>query len=195
MDPEVYYEYTPKKGFFENLGTHIIDFIQTFVVFGAIFALIYLFVAQFHKVSGQSMFPTMHNGDFLITEKISYRFGEPNRGQIVVLKNPRNDAQDFIKRIIAVPGDTVKIENNSIFLNGGLLDETYLPPGIPTRGGTFLQDGSSATMGPNQYLVIGDNREHSSDSREFGPVGKEKLIGRALLRYWPPQAVGLLILK
>ena len=131
----------------------------------------------------------------MITEKISYRFGEPNRGQIVVLKNPRNDAQDFIKRIIAIPGDTVKIENNSIFLNGGSLDEAYLPSGTITRGGTFLQDGNSATMGPNQYLVIGDNREHSSDSREFGPVGKEKLIGRALLRYWPPQAVGLLILK
>lgn len=195
MDPEVYFEYTPKKGFFENLGNHVIDFIQTFVVFGAIFALIYLFVAQFHKVSGQSMFPTMHNGDFLITEKLSYRFGEPKRGQIVVLKNPRNDSQDFIKRIIGLPSDTIKIENNSIFLNGGLLDESYLPPGTPTHGQAFLQDGNTITVPANQYFVVGDNREHSSDSREFGPVGKEKLIGRALFRYWPPQTVGLLILK
>lgn len=195
MDPEVYYEYTPKKGFFENLGTHIIDFIQTFVVFGAIFALIYLFVAQFHKVSGQSMFPTMHNGDFLITEKISYRFGEPKHDQIVVLKNPRNESQDFIKRIIGLPGDTIKIENNSIFLNGGLLDETYLPSGTPTNGGAFLQEGNTITVPANQYFVVGDNREHSSDSREFGPVGREKLIGRGFFRYWPPQSVGLLILK
>ncbi|TSC87720.1 MAG: signal peptidase I [Microgenomates group bacterium Gr01-1014_7] len=195
MDQETYYEYTPKKSFFENLSSHIIDFIQTFVVFGAIFALIYLFVAQFHKVSGQSMFPTMHNGDFLITEKISYRLGDPKHGQIVVLKNPREESQDFIKRIIAIPGDTIRLENNAIFLNGGLLNEPYLPPGTPTRGESFLREGNTFTVPSNQYFVIGDNREHSSDSREFGPVGREKLIGRGLFRYWPPQSVGLLILK
>ena len=93
MDPNtVYGDTPPHKGFFENLGSHAIDFIQTLVVFGAIFALIYLFVAQFHKVSGNSMFPTMHNGDYLITEKISYRLGQPQRGQIVVLKNPRDES-------------------------------------------------------------------------------------------------------
>lgn len=195
MDPNAYYDYSQNKGFFANLGSQIIDFIQTLVVFGAIFALIYIFIAQFHKVSGQSMFPTIHDGDFLITEKISYRLGEPKQGQIVVLKNPRDESQDFIKRIIGLPGDRIKLQNGKIFLNGGLLNEPYLPADTETRGESFLRDGDSYTLGPDQYFVLGDNREHSSDSRDFGPIGKEKLIGRAFFRYWPPQSMGLLTAK
>lgn len=196
MDSETYYyNYTPKKGGFENLGSHIIDFIQTLVVFGAIFALIYLFVAQFHKVSGSSMFPTMKNGDYLITEKITYRFGGPKRGDIIVLKNPRDESQDFIKRIIATPGDTIRIEENKVFINGGVINEIYLPPGTKTRPGAFLTDKSTTRAGPNQYFVMGDNREHSSDSREWGGVTKEEVVGRALFRYWPPPTVGLLTNK
>src|SRR6266540_327188 len=125
MDPNTYYGGAPQKTFFESLTSHLIDFIQTLVVFGAIFALIYLFVAQFHKVSGNSMFPTYHNGDYLITEKISYRLGGPKRGDVVVLKNPRDESQDFIKRIIALPGDTIKIEQNFVFINGEKTPETY----------------------------------------------------------------------
>jgi len=195
VDPNTYYDYPPNKGFFENIGSQIIDFIQTLVVFGAIFALIYIFVAQFHKVQGQSMFPTIHNGDFLVTEKISYRLGEPKRGQIVVLKNPRDESVDFIKRIIALPGDQIKIEQSRFFLNGGVLNEPYLPPGTTVTGENFLKDGEAYTLGPNQYFVAGDNRKNSSDSRDFGPIGKEKLIGRAFFRYWPPQSVGLIINK
>ncbi len=196
MDPNTLYDYQPQqKGFFENLGSHVIDFIETLVVFGAVFALIYLFVAQFHKVSGNSMFPTMHDGDYLITEKISYRLGEPKRGEIVVLKNPRNESQDFIKRIIAIPGDTIGIERNSVFVNGGLIPEKYLPLNTPTHAGAFITEGNSIKAGPNQYFVIGDNRNHSSDSREWGPVTKKEIIGRALFRYWPPQSIGLLTNK
>lgn len=195
VDPENYLNSlgtTPQKGFFENLGTHVVDFIQTLVVFGAIFALIYLFVAQFHKVSGNSMFPTYHNGDYLITEKISFRLGEPKRDDVIVLKNPRNESQDFIKRIIALPGDTIKIENGSVFVNGGLVNETYLPPNTRTPAGAFLTEGTTITAGENQYFVIGDNRNHSSDSREWGSITKKEIIGKAIFRYWPPNSVGLL---
>lgn len=188
------YDYNPEphESFFDSMRTHLIDFIQTLVVFGAIFTLIYLFVAQFHKVSGNSMLETMHNGDFLITEKISYRLGDPHRGQIVVLKDPMDETKDFIKRIIAIPGDTVKIEEGRVFVNGGALTESYLVPGTQTRGGAFLSDGATVTIPPNRYLVFGDNRNHSSDSREWGPVAKEKLVGRAFFQYWPPQKVGML---
>lgn len=195
MDPNIYYGDTPKKGFFESLGSHVIDFIQTLVVFGAIFALLYLFVAQFHKVSGNSMVPTFQNGNYLITEKISYRFGKPQAGDIIVLKNPRDESQDFIKRIIAVPEDTIKIENNSVFVNGAALSESYLPPNTPTRSGAFLTEGSTVKAGPNQYFVIGDNRSHSSDSREWGAVTKEEIVGKAFFRYWPPQSMGILTNK
>lgn len=195
MNPDIYNGGEVKKSFFENLGSHLIDLIQTLVVFGAIFAIIYLFVAQFHKVSGNSMVPTYHNGDFLITEKISYRFGEPKRGSVIVLKNPKDESQDFIKRVIAIPGDTIKIENNFIYLNGELLKETYLPANTTTNAGAYLSEGISVTAGANQYFVIGDNRNHSSDSREWGPITKKEIIGRAFFRYFPIQVIGLLTNK
>lgn len=195
MDPNVYNGGEVKKSFFENLSSHLIDFIQTLVVFGAIFAIIYLFVAQFHKVSGNSMVPTYHNGDFLVTEKISYKLGEPKRGQVIVLKNPRDEAQDFIKRIIAIPGDTIKIQGNYIYLNGQLLNEKYLPTGTLTHAGVYLTEGTTITAGTDQYYVIGDNRDHSSDSREWGPATKKGIIGRALFRYFPIQVMGLLTNK
>lgn len=195
MDNLDYYSTTPPKSFFENLRSHIIDFIQTIVVFGAIFALIYLFIAQFHKVSGNSMVPTLHSGDYLITEKVSYRFGGPKRGDIIVLKNPRDESQDFIKRIIALPGDTIKVEQIGVFVNGQLLEEPYLPTGTQTRSGAFLTEGGQIKVGPNQYFVFGDNRNHSSDSREWGAVIREEIVGKAFFRYWPPPSLGLLIDK
>ncbi|MBI4038763.1 signal peptidase I [Candidatus Daviesbacteria bacterium] len=181
-----------RRSFFEKLKGYFIEFFETIVVVGAIFALIYLFVAQFHKVSGLSMFPTMHDGDFLITEKITYKFSQPKKGEIIVLKNPRDNSQDFIKRIIAVPGDTIKIENNNVYLNGQLLEEVYLPPGTRSRSGSFLTEGSAIKAGNNQYFVFGDNRNHSSDSREWGSITKEEIIGKAFFRYWPPKSLGLL---
>ena len=192
MEPDMVYGDTPQKGFFEHLGGYFIEFIETIVVVGAIFALIYLFVAQFHKVSGQSMFPTMHNNDYLITEKVTYRFSAPKKGDIIVLKNPRDESQDFIKRIIATPGDSVKVENSSVYINGQLSIESYLPAGTITRAAAFLREGEQVKAGTNQYFVFGDNRQHSSDSREWGPVTKEEIVGRAFFRYWPPKSMGLL---
>lgn len=195
MDPNTYYADVPQESLFGRLGGYLIEFIETIVVFGAIFAAIYLFVAQFHKVQGNSMVPTFHTGDYLITEKLSYRFREPKRGEIIVLKNPRDESQDFIKRIIAVPGDTIEISNNTVYLNDQSIKESYLPPGTPTPVGAFLTEGIPVKVANNQYFVIGDNREHSSDSREWGPVTKKEIIGKAFFRYFPPQSIGLLLNK
>ncbi len=194
MDPNLYGE-EPPRSFAQSLGGYAVEFFETLVVFGAIFAAIYLFVAQFHKVSGNSMVPTMHNGDYLITEKVSYRFRNPKEGEIIVLKNPRDESQDFIKRIIAVPGDTLQISNNAVFVNGKELPESYLPAGTSTRTGAFVSEGALIKVGNNQYFAFGDNREHSSDSREWGPITKEEIIGRALFRYFPIPVIGLLTNK
>lgn len=191
MDPNVY-SAEPQKSFLGNLGGYAVEFIETIVIFGAIFAAIYLFVAQFHKVSGNSMVSTMHNGDYLITEKLSYRFRNPKHGEIIVLKNPRDESQDFIKRIIAVPGDTLRITNNSIYVNDQILSEKYLPPGTPIHAGAFVREGDIIKAGDNQYFVFGDNRDHSSDSREWGPITKEEIVGRAFFRYFPIPDMGLL---
>lgn len=187
-----YYGGVPQKSFLQNLGGYFIEFIETVVVIGAVFALIYLFIAQFHKVSGSSMVPTMQSGDYLITEKLSYKFKNPKRGEMIVLKNPRDESQDFIKRIIAVPGDTIEIKDNTVYLNGQILTENYLPAGTLTDPKAFLTEGSAVKAGSDQYFVFGDNRSHSSDSREWGPATKEKIVGKAFFRYWPPQSIGLL---
>lgn len=192
MDQTYYYS-GERKGFFTNLSSHIIDFIQTLVVFGAIFAIIYLFVAQPHKVSGNSMVPTYLNGDYILTDKITYRFRDPKRGEVIVLKNPENESQDFIKRIMALPGDTIRIENNSVYLNDQLITEPYLPPDVKTKPRDFLTDRTNIKVGPNQYFVFGDNREHSSDSRDWGGITREEIVGKVFFRYWPPQQIGLTI--
>lgn len=191
--PNTYYGDTAPKSFFDRLGGYFIEFIESVVVVGAIFALLYLFVAQFHKVSGLSMFPTYNNADFLITEKVSYRFRNPQKGEVIILKNPRDESQDFIKRIIAVPGDTIEVVNNSVFVNGQKIQENYLPSGTLTNSGAFLTEGAAVKAGDNQYFVFGDNRNHSSDSREWGAVTKKEIIGKAFFRYWPPKSIGLLI--
>lgn len=197
MDDQVYSpgyspDNEPKKLTSGGLGSHLVDFIQTFVVFGAIFTVIYLFVAQPHKVSGNSMVPTFHNNDYILTDKLSYRFSLPKKGDVIVLKNPRNESQDFIKRIIAIPGDSVKIENGFVFVNGVKLNELYLPQDTQSLGGSFLSEGEQITAGENQYIVLGDNRNHSSDSREWGPVTRKEIIGKVVFRYFPVNNFGLI---
>ena len=180
------------KSPFQKMGASLVDFIQTLVVFGAIFAIVYLFIAQPHKVSGSSMVPTFQNGDFILTDKISYRIGEPRNGDIIVLKNPRNESQDFIKRIVATPGQSLKVQGNSVYVNGVRIIEAYLPQATVTRNGSFLEEGEEIKVAPNQYYVFGDNRNHSSDSREWGAITKDEIVGKVFFRYWPPDSFGLI---
>jgi signal peptidase I len=188
MEPDVLaYNPEPKPTF----SSHVVDFIQTLVVFIAIGTFIYLFIAQPHKVSGSSMFPNFHDGDYIITDKLSYRFGQPTLGDVVVFKNPRDESQDFIKRIIGVAGDKVRLENNHVYLNGKLLPEEYIATDVPTDGMAFLQEGDEITVPEGDFFVLGDNRPHSSDSRDWGYVKKGEIIGKVFLRYWPQNAIGV----
>ncbi len=174
-----------------SLGMHIVDFIQTLVVFAAIGSFIYWQIAQPHKVSGLSMFPNFHDGDYIVTNKISYKFDPPKRFDIVVFKNPRDKSQDFIKRIIGLPGDRFKISNDGIVLNGSALQEPYLQSDIKTDPGSTIKENEEVTVPPDQYLVLGDNRTHSSDSRDWGFITKEEIIGKVFLRYWPKESIGI----
>lgn len=171
----------------------IIDIVEAFITALAIFIFVYLFLFQPHQVRGNSMLPNFHDKEYLLTNKAVYYFKQPQRGDVIIFESPQNKNFDYIKRIIGLPGETVSLENGKININSQALDETpYLPENGATPGGSFLGTGDQITVPQNQYFVIGDNRTNSSDSRDWGPIPKENIVGRAWLRYWPPQKFGFL---
>lgn len=176
----------------KKLAHFILDMIQTVVMAGAVFVIMYLFVFQPNQVKGGSMVPTFDNGEYVLTDKITYRLvREPETGDIVVFKAPKNDRFDFIKRIVATPGQNIKIVGGKVYIDEKLLEEDYLDNSVKTKSGMFLREGTEVVVGENDYYVFGDNRGYSSDSRDWGPVPKENLVGRVWLRYWPPGKFGL----
>lgn len=148
------------------------------------------FVGQRTRVDGRSMMNTLHDGDNLIVEKLSYRFSDPKRFDIIVFP-PTGKKEYYIKRIIGLPGETVQIdENGNIYINGELLEENYGAETIQNPG----RAANPITLGDDEYFVMGDNRNNSKDSRseEVGNVKRSQIIGRAWLRIWPLNKFGLL---
>lgn len=166
----------------------LIDLFETIVIAGGIFVVIYAFLFRPFQVNGQSMYPNFHDGEYVLTNLISLRVEPLKRGDVIVFHAPPSPDKDFIKRIIGLPGDTVMVKNGDVYVNNQKLDESaYLSSSVKTYGGAFLADGKTFTVPANNYFVLGDNREFSSDSREWGLVPREKIIGKSLLIYWPPQ--------
>jgi signal peptidase I len=175
------------------IGGLLLDFIETIVTALVIFVIIYLFLFQPHQVKGNSMQPNFENGEYLLTNKITYRFHPPKRGDIVIFKAPPKQNYDYIKRVVGLPGEKISLKNGQFFINDSLLDEgPYLPDNAYIQGGQFLAEGGEMVIPEKQYFVIGDNRAHSSDSREWGYISQEDIIGRAWLRYWPPNKFGFM---
>ena len=124
------------------------------------------------------------NGEYLLADKISYFFKEPQQGDVVIFK--QTESADYIKRVIGIPGDTVEVRDGYLYVNGERLDEDeYLDTDVYTDAGVFLKEGRIYIVPEDKYFVAGDNRPHSSDSRTFGPIEKDKIKGRAVLVYWP----------
>lgn len=142
------------------------------------------FVFQPFFVRGQSMEPNFHNSDYLIVDELSYQFREPQRGEVVVFKFPNDTSQRYIKRVVGLPGEIIKIEDGNVFVfkdgTPQLLDESdYLPEVLQTPGNIKVQ------LEENEYFVLGDNRPLSSDSRRWGSLPEEDIIGRVFFRAWP----------
>jgi signal peptidase I len=147
--------------------------------------LINIFVGQATRVEGQSMEPNLHSDQRLVVEKVSYRFHGPQRFDVVVLRLPSQGEELLIKRVIGLPGETVEFKNGRVYINGEQLDEPFtVDETRPGRNGTV-------TVPPLHVYVLGDNRDRSNDSRSFGPVPIDNVVGRAWLSYWPPEDVGL----
>ena len=141
------------------------------------------FAVQTVHVEGLSMFATLDDNDYLIADKIAYRLHAPQRGDIIILRPPTDDSKDFIKRVIALPGERLLIRDGQVLINGHRLNEPYLPENWTTQANWGAPDG--VVMPPNQYFVMGDNRNRSQDSRTFGPIGRDRIDGRAWFRIWP----------
>ena len=134
---------------------------------------------------------TFQSGEYLIVDQVTYHLSKPKRGEVVVFRYPRDPSKFFIKRIIGVPGDTVTIEQSKVtisndeFPEGIILDENYINEMSPT--GNFAE-----TLGDREYFVMGDNRDHSSDSRSWGVLQEERIVGRAFMRLFPPSVIDYL---
>lgn len=153
------------------------EIFQTALISLAIFLFVYIFLVQPHRVKGESMSPNFEDGELLLTEKVSYRFNEPKRGDVVVFQAPVGRNVDFIKRIIGLPGDVVAVKGGSIVVNGQKLDEVYI--NVQTQG------DEEVTLSKDEYFVFGDNRGASSDSRVFGSIKRGSIRGRVWFVYWP----------
>ena len=176
--------------FFQRVSLFFLDLFETVVIALAVFLIIYLFLFQPHQVRGDSMYPSFHNGEYILTDKISYRLKSPQRGDVVIFRAPQNEDYDYIKRIIGLPGENVTLESGRILVNDQIISEDYLPGTYDTRSGAFLRPGATVNVPVNHYFVLGDNRQHSSDSREWGFVPQENIVGRAWFRYWPTSRLG-----
>ena len=172
--------------FTKSASSFLIEVVKVVLISLAIIIPIRYFLIQPFYVRGASMEPNFHDNEYLIIDEISYRFTEPKRGEVVVLRNPNNTDEFFIKRVIGLPGEKLEIGGGEIYVynnkypSGTTLDESkYLAKNVNTSGNEVV------ALGNNEYYVLGDNRSSSLDSRSFGSVTRQEVIGKVWIRAWP----------
>lgn len=153
------------------------EVVETVLLTAIIIVLVNAATSRF-RIEGNSMEPNLHDSEYVLIDKISYRLHPPQRGDVIVFERTGED-RDYIKRIIGLPGDTVEVHAGQVLVNGVALDEPYINQVI-------RNDMPARLIEPDRYFVMGDNRNNSSDSRSFGSVAEQAIIGRALVVYWPP---------
>lgn len=158
-------------------GPFVLDIVQTLGLAIVLFFGINAVSARV-RVDGTSMIPTLENGEFVLVNKISYRFADVDRGDIIVFHFPMNPDEELVKRVIGLPGDHVSVQAGTVFVNGQLLNEPYIASAPSYSGEWDVLDG--------QLFVLGDNRNNSNDSKDWGLLPFDKVVGKAVLIYWPP---------
>ena len=183
-EPEPYRQQEPSRSVLGTLGVWLLELGETVLPAIVIAVLINLFLAQATRVYGHSMEPNLHTDQRLVVEKVSYRLHSPHRGDVVVLRLPERGPELLIKRVIALPGETIDIQGGSVYIDGQPLDEPYLKR---KTAGTF----PLTTVPDGHVFVMGDNRGASNDSRVFGAIPLDRIVGRAWISYWPLEALGV----
>lgn len=190
----------PKK---EKKKNVLIDILQSLAIASIISVVLFVFLTP-NEVDGVSMMPNLRSGDLLFTSKPHRWFDgtdlgssldlEYDRGDVVVFrKEGGNFEEDFVKRVIALPGESIRIEDGVYYINERRMNEFYDLNNVSREAGAFLVDGAaSITLGPNEYFVSGDNRDESFDSRDIGPILRDEIKGRVIFRFWPLQDFGII---
>lgn len=172
-----------ERGFLQKSGLFVLELIKLAIIAGITIGLVRYFLFKPFYVKGQSMEPNFEEKDYLIIDEITYRFREPERGEVVVLRAPLGNGDYYLKRIVGLPGERVKIDDNKVVIyneshpQGLVMEESYLTE--ETAGSMIV------TLGLDEYFVLGDNRNSSFDSRRFGPAKRNDIVGKTWLRGWP----------
>lgn len=174
----------PELSAFKLLGAWLLELGETVLPAIVIAVLINLFLAQATRVYGSSMEPNLYTDQRLVVEKVSYRLHEPRRGDVVVLRMPERGPELLIKRVIALPGETIEVRDGQVYIDGEVLEEPYVSQRTSGKS-------TPVAVPEGHVFVMGDNRGASNDSRSFGPVALERIVGRAWVSYWPVEYLGV----
>jgi signal peptidase I len=167
----------------------LLEVLEIAIIAVAAVFIVRTFLVQPFLVSGTSMVPTFSNGDYVLTDELTYRIRPPERGEVVVFHDVTDPSTYLIKRVIGLPGETVSVKNNTVTIynkqnpNGFVLNESYLPSGTPTAG------DQTWTLSSSSYFMMGDNRSVSYDSRSWGPLPASDIVGLVRFRLWPVNAI------
>lgn len=172
-NPEITQTKEQKSGFLHFL----VDVLETLVLSVVLFVGINMISARI-RVDGASMEPTLQTGEYVVINRLSYKFGNPQRGDIIVFHFPRDPREEYIKRVIGLPGDEVEVRDGTVYVNNVALNESYLKVKTDYTNTWKIPEG--------QLFVLGDNRNNSSDSHDWGTVPMDYVVGKAILVYWPP---------
>jgi signal peptidase I len=180
---EIISDQTKTTGKRSGCLTVFVDTLETVILAAILFVGINLISARI-RVDGDSMVPNLISGEYVVVNRLSYQLGNPQRGDIIVFHFPRNPDEEYIKRIIGLPGDVVEVMNGAVNVNGQPMDENYLDVKTNYTGRWEVP--------ADQLFVLGDNRNNSSDSHDWGMVPMDYVVGKAILVYWPPPDWGLI---
>jgi signal peptidase I len=185
---------TPSAKPWQSWLARVFELVKIVVILTMVGYLVHVFIITLFIVDGASMEPNYFDREYMLVDKISYNFSKPARGDVVIFSYPGEPDKKFIKRIIGLPGEIIEIKNDRLYLENkkysGLLNESYLPSEMPTPTETE-SISMIKKVGKDEYFVLGDNRLNSSDSRIWGLLPRENIIGKALITIWPIDAAAL----
>jgi signal peptidase I len=179
------------KNLNKTLSKLFLDFLEILFISASIVILTFFFLAQPLIVTGDSMLPTFEDREQIIVEKISVKYEALKRGEVVVVKHPDNPKIFLIKRVVGLPGELFTISAGKVHINKAVLEEPYLSASIKTTSKPYIGENEDFVIPGGTYVLLGDNRENSADSRLWGPVSEDSIVGRTFMVYYPLKNIRL----